>query len=57
MQSRGVSAVDGKMEFTLSNDSELISSKAQDPFAILVPFPTVFETEELLMIRTSAQAC
>ena len=52
----GVS-VDGEIKLTLLLDSDVISSKAQVPLAILVPFPIVFDTGELLMTRTSAEAC
>ena len=53
----GGGSVDGEIKLTLLLDSDVISSKAQVPLAILVPFPIVFDTGELLMTRTSAEAC
>ena len=52
VQSQGGCADDGEIKFMLS--SEVISPKAQVP---LVPFPIVLDTGELLMTRTSAEAC
>ena len=48
---------DEEITLTLSLDSEVIAVKAQVPFAILVPFPIALDTGELLMTRTSAEAC
>ena len=57
MQSRGGVSVDGEIKLMLLLESDVISSKAQVPFAILVPFPIVLDTGELLMTRSSAEAC